>query len=775
MAGYRTLLIFAITLWASAQGPRPVSLAEAGARAGADFRPKLLGEPVTVQGVVSGPPLAAADGVYLPLADASAGPHGLMLVFSGDNAAAQPAAADMRSGLRIEADGLVSLHAGQAVVKPTAIRILGSQAAPQPAMLKPQEAASLDQLGRLALIEGTVAEYREASSGDLLEFEGAAQPLRIFLPLVRRGGEKPLSVFSRGDRIRVRGFVSQFCLSPPFNRSFQLLVANAKDVELLEGHSSISPQLVPATVLLVLLGILGTWFFQQRAVRQNRMVQRMLDISEDLYTVNSAREVADVLRVRLLDLIPAETIEVFHYDPERKYVERVPDSQSSAPHAFHVDEGATAMERALGFCLRNRALLKWADTSTAALLKDNRSPGRSLMAVPMRSRDEAHGALLISAPPGTRLLPEALFPALQHLANDAGQYFDHLEQSSLKEQIHRSEKLAVAGQLIHGILTEINAPLEKIRHLSSAVAQPQNEAIRAQVEKATEIVGRIVSVARAEQMDARPVELHVLFEKVRASFLDQEEAGKIDLALNLSPEPIHVLGSQMQLEKVFENLLAHARAAAGHSLDRFLQVGVNRIGRSAMIEIEFSGPFAEGEGPDFNAAALGLAVSRGLMQSHGGDIRFVTLRSGRFRYEAELPSLSAGTGEDHSGAAGAASPLGEITALLVEPDPQSQRRLLAIFGELNHRLVPVVNIEEAADLAEKLRFDLVLSSTRPEGGTWAELFHRVHHRTPHFAVLTESAGDEDASNNLIDGRSASILRKPVDEKDIAALLERLTR
>jgi len=137
----------------------------------------------------------------------------------------------------------------------------------------------------------------------------------------------------------------------------------------------------------------------------------------------------------------------------------------------------------------------------------------------------------------------------------------------------------------------------------------------------------------------------------------------------------------------------------------------------------------------------------------------------------ELPSLNSSPSEDFSTAVQFAPQRGMITALLVEPEIQSQRKMLAIFGELNHRLIPVSNIQEAADLAEKVRFDIVFSSAMPEGGTWAELFQKVHHRTPHFALLSESA--EEQSFELLEGTSSSMLRKPVEEKDIMSLLERI--
>jgi signal transduction histidine kinase len=588
--------------------------------------------------------------------------------------------------------------------------------------------------------------------------------------------ERALSFYRPGDRVKARGLVTQFCLSPPYNRYFQLLLSHPMDVETLAAAPSPSPRWLPAVVLLVLAGIVAGWHAQQRNARQNRDVKKLLVTAESLGTTTSAREAADVLRAGLMELIPAVNVELYRFEEERRFVERVPDSHSSTPRAFHLDEASTDVDRALSLALRNRSVLSFADTTKAALLKETAGGAQSILVAPIRLREGTHGAILALGKPGKKLLDESLHGASLHLAADAGEHLDRLEQTALREQLHRSEKLSVAGQLIHGVLTELRAPLESIRAMSQRLGEPEGAAIRREVEKASDTVNRIVSVARAEQMDSRPVALNLILEKLELTTKNLPTAAGIQLSFNNSSEPIQVLGSLLQLQRVFENLLQHAMAAAGHSMEKRLTVNLNRIGRSAMMEIEFSGPFGDGEGPDFSAAALGLAICRGLVQSHGGDVRFVTVRPGHFRYETELPSLSAALAEESAGHAPGGSH-GELTVLLVEPEPQSQRKLLTIFGDLEHRLVPVASIQEASDLAERMRFDLVLASTRPEGGTWAELFHRVHHRAPHFAVMTESASmqEGEAGANLIDGQSATLIAKPVEEGDIARLLAQLER
>jgi hypothetical protein len=770
MAGAIIFLLCVLTL--SGQDLyRTVTLEEAAARSGADFKPALLGETVRVRGIVQAAPLEAPDAIYLALADTERKSSGFMLVYSGDNKERVEQCKDVRPGTVVEVVGVVSLHAGQAVLKPNELKAVGESALPMPLVLGPMEAAAFRHLGMVVTVEGEIAAYREGTSGDLLDFRGNGETIRVFLPQMNRNQERPLARFQEGDRVRVQGLVSQFCLRPPYNRFFQLLIADGRKVSLVEPRQNLPPQLMLAAVLMILLGILGVWYQQQRVKKQNRLAQRLLGVSEEIYGLNTAREVSDALCAGLLEVVPASSVSVYLYNPSRKVLERIPDPVRSTPHSFHIEECGTAFETAISMAVRSKTVQQSANTAAAEGLKTETGTAQSLLVIPMKCGNEVRGAVVMTGGVGEKLLEETMYVAAQHLANDAGQYFDGIEQWALREQNHRSEKLAVAGQLIHGVITELNAPLERIRDLTAALPESEAMAIHGQVRQASEIVKRIVGVARAEQMDARPIDLRYLFQRLAEEIEEEVRRGQIETELNLGPESVHVLGSQEQLSRVFDNLLLHARAAAAHSLERLLIINLSHIGRNAMIEIEFSGPFGEGEGPDFSGSALGMAISRGLLQSYGGELRFRTLRAGRYRYDVELPSLSASPAEEFTHSLPYGAQRGILTALLVEPEITTQRRMLAIFGDLNHRLIPVANVEEAADIAEKLRFDVVFASARPEGGTWAELFHRIHHRTPHFVLLSESASEPDS--DLLTRTASTMLEKPVKEEAIVSLIERL--
>jgi signal transduction histidine kinase/CheY-like chemotaxis protein len=742
---------------------RAVTLEQAAERLAPDYRPKLLGEMVRVQGVVQSTMLDAPDATYLPVSNPQR-TAGLLLVYSGDNATRKPSPLEVTPGTVIEVAGTVSLHAGQAVVKPLEFKVVGKQELGAVRKLTPVEASSLNLVGLMVELEGEVERFEEGQWGDLLDFKEGGKAIQVFLPLPKRSLERPLSGYKKGDKIRVKGVVTQFCLRPPYNQFFQLMVGSARDITLLEPPPAMPPQIVPATVLLVLICILTVWYNQQQHRGNQKATQKLLEAVEGLAGLGTAREVTEALRGYLSEATQATGVTVFRFDPNRKVLERMPDQISSVQHTFHVEECATPYELNAAHCALRREVVS---------TRIQPAPGEQeqrLVAIPMMRQGEARGVIVMTGKKNKPLLAEGLKAALQHLSNAAALHYGWIEETALREQQHRSEKLAVAGQLIHGVITELNTPLEKIRDLTAVLPEKDAAAIHAQVQQASEIVKRIVAVARAEQFDARPVDLRMLFQRLMEEMDEDLRADEIESEFNLGPESIYVLGSQEQLLRVFENLLRQARAASTYSLERVFIVNLNRIGRSAMIELEFSGPFGDGEGPDFSNGALSFAITRGLVQSYGGEVKFATVRAGRYRYDVELPSLSASPSEELDSALAFSPQRGMITALLVEPDPLWQRKMLSIFGEMNHRLIPVGNVEEAADLAEKVRFDLVLASSNPEGGTWPELFHRIHHRTPHFVLISESADAQ--SEEILEGTASSVLKKPIEEAEVIALLER---
>ena len=238
--------------------------------------------------------------------------------------------------------------------------------------------------------------------------------------------------------------------------------------------------------------------------------------------------------------------------------------------------------------------------------------------------------------------------AAQHLANQVAASLKLQVQQTIREQLFRSEKLAATGQLISGVASELRAPLDSILQLATSLSayggRPVPErALRelaGESQRASEIVSRLVSFARPEDSAARNVDVNA----VVASLIQFREPEWKTLGLRvqnrLTPEPALVLGAQGQIEQVFLNLLVHAEQCASDAPGKTIAVASSVIGGARDGGDQL---FGERRGAPDRAAvrrtfggirtaeigALGLGVCQGIIQSHGGEIRFAhSLRNG---------------------------------------------------------------------------------------------------------------------------------------------------
>ena len=108
-----------------------------------------------------------------------------------------------------------------------------------------------------------------------------------------------------------------------------------------------------------------------------------------------------------------------------------------------------------------------------------------------------------------------------------------------------------------------------------------------------------------------------------------------------------------------------------------------------------------------------------------------------------------------------------LTAILIEPDAPLQRKLLAMLSVRGHRAIPVDSPEEAADMVQRMPFDVIFCTVRLPGLSWIEFYKRVRRRISVFVALAEV--HDDAGGILKDG-AGFILRKPIEESELDGVL-----
>jgi PAS domain S-box-containing protein len=204
------------------------------------------------------------------------------------------------------------------------------------------------------------------------------------------------------------------------------------------------------------------------------------------------------------------------------------------------------------------------------------------------------------------------------------------------------EKLAVAGRLAASIAHEIHNPLDSVANLHFLLADEADPGKRAEfLHLAQQEVDRTMQISRTllslyrEPKAPVPVDLKELAESVLLLL----ERRLVQLGIRVErdySEPCAVEGFPAELSQVFTNILVNALEAAGNNgriRIRIDHVAVEELrGAGMMVEVADSGPgipehaeqnlfqpFFTTKGEE--GTGLGLWVSKGIVQKHGGTIR----------------------------------------------------------------------------------------------------------------------------------------------------------
>ena len=532
---------------------------------------------------------------------------------------------------------------------------------------------------------------------------------------------------------------------------------------------------IPVWLLAIALGaplfLLVWWSWERWNSAHRKRVSLLYRTGEDLMAAMSAPDIAGKLNAALPRYSGGWRGVIYLYNRDARWLELVTSSLNPVTVAIRPDVSYSGPGAGVALCFRNREPVLEPDASRGSLFHDGErnNPARSVLFLPMLAQGDILGVMEIQSvrkPYSMREKEQALF---QHLANQAAAAVRLLEQKATRERMFRTERLSAAGQLIAGIAGELRSPLGSIIELTgtlkgrkSGMAGGEVELIEGEALRASEIVSRLASFGQPQQADVRPVDIHALLARLLRTRGNQRMG--VEITSELTVQRILVLAAPTQMEQVFSDLLRFAERIASAAANPSIAVSSSLLASRLVIEIDYRTPAGNGrrEDPFENggAEASGMALCRSIIQSHGGDVRFARVAPAECRFEVELPVIEAQS-------AGAVNPLGvrserrQLTVLLVEPEVKAQRHIRDVLGARGDRVVPVSNTEEAADVAQRLRFDLTVCSARLPGSNWVEFYERVRPQGGAFILLTQGH-DPELARSFHDGE-AFVLSKPVDE------------
>lgn len=232
---------------------------------------------------------------------------------------------------------------------------------------------------------------------------------------------------------------------------------------------------------------------------------------------------------------------------------------------------------------------------------------------------------------------------------------DQTRQRAMERELAMRERLSSIGLFTAGLAHEINNPLEGIGNyltlLERADLSPENRQrylalVQHGFGRIRDLVRDLLRFTRPERADAR-VDLAQVIDNAAKLVALSSAVKDVELERQGLDQPLWLRGDAGRLEQLFVNLLLNAGKAQGGRGRIRIAARTLPAERELEVALEDEGPgippanltrifdpfFGTGEGP-----GLGLSVSWGIVQAHGGSLRAENRPTGGARFVVRLPS-----------------------------------------------------------------------------------------------------------------------------------------
>ena len=407
----------------------------------------------------------------------------------------------------------------------------------------------------------------------------------------------------------------------------------------------------------------------------------------------------------------------------------------------------------------------------------------------------------------------------KHGADEIGQLTEAFNQMLIRigqttEDLSRAKEAAEAANyakdnflaiLSHELRTPLTPVLATVSMMEEDRSMPSHlrqelDLIRRNIQVEARLIDDLLDVTgiirgkldlHREVVDVRALLQHAMHNYCAATAAQKN----LTVSTEITATRTHVLADSSRMTQVLWNLLQNAckftpqngsiavhvyNEAGGKDPELIVEISDNGIGISPDAMPRIFDPFEQGERSRsrlFGGLGLGLAISRAIVELHGGSISAESEGVGKgTKVTIRLATV------DAAGRAGAEQPRQTtltagfrrtLRVLLVEDHFDTAQQLTRLLEHSGHKVTCVGSVQEALAQGRNGNFDVLISDLGLPDGSGCDLIRNLsrHHQIPAIA-LSGFGMKEDIENSIAAGFSCH-LTKPVNWQELKSEIQKI--
>ena len=353
--------------------------------------------------------------------------------------------------------------------------------------------------------------------------------------------------------------------------------------------------------------------------------------------------------------------------------------------------------------------------------------------------------------------------------------------------------------LSHELRTPLTPALAAANYLAANAAKlpaefvEDIEIIKRNVRLQARLIDDLLDLTRVTRgkldLQFEDVDAHILVRDAIDIANSAIAAKKLTFSAHLNAEEHYIRADSIRIQQVFWNLINNAvkftpsdgkidirTSNDDHGRFRF-EITDNGIGIEVDRQASLFAPFEQADpsiSRQFGGLGLGLAISKHLINLHGGTIEAHSRgRSYGSTFTLALDAVTKRTEKSGVDSQTPRKPAKSLRILLIEDHNDTRQTLSRLLTHFGHQISVADNTQSALEIVQSQKFDVVLSDIGLPDGSGYDVISQVKRKQPVKAVAITGFGtDEDVRRGKEAGFDFHLI-KPIDVHELRNVLDQV--